>query len=82
MEINGSSAIITGGASGLGEATARKLAAEGVRVTVFDRNEERGKEVVADIGANASFVVATSPILTTARRRSIRRPRAAVSGWR
>ena len=56
MEINGSSAIITGGASGLGEATARKLASEGVRVTVFDRNEERGKEVVAEIGANANFV--------------------------
>ncbi len=56
MEIQGSSAIITGGASGLGEATARKLASEGVRVTVFDRNEERAKEVVAEIGANANFV--------------------------
>jgi len=56
MEINGSSAIITGGASGLGEATARKLAAEGVRVTVFDRNEERGREVVAEIGGSANFV--------------------------
>ena len=55
MEINGSSAIVTGGASGLGEATARKLAAEGVRVTVFDRNEERGKEVVAEIGSGANF---------------------------
>jgi NAD(P)-dependent dehydrogenase (short-subunit alcohol dehydrogenase family) len=56
MEINGSSAIVTGGASGLGEATARRLAAEGVRVTVFDRNEERGREVVADIGSGANFV--------------------------
>jgi NAD(P)-dependent dehydrogenase (short-subunit alcohol dehydrogenase family) len=56
MKINGTSAIVTGGASGLGEATARKLAAEGVQVTVFDRNEERGKEVVAEIGANATFV--------------------------
>jgi NAD(P)-dependent dehydrogenase (short-subunit alcohol dehydrogenase family) len=56
MKINGSSAIVTGGASGLGEATARKLAAEGVQVTVFDRNEERGKEVVAEIGSNATFV--------------------------
>src|ERR1035438_3769015 len=56
MEIKGNSAIITGGASGLGEATARRLAADGARVTVFDRNEERGKEVVADIGANANFV--------------------------
>ena len=50
MDIQGSSAIITGGASGLGEATARALAAQGVRVTVFDKNEERGKQVVADIG--------------------------------
>jgi len=56
MEINGSSAIITGGASGLGEATARKLATEGVRVTVFDRNEDRAKEVVAEIGGSANYV--------------------------
>ena len=56
MEILGSSAIVTGGASGLGEATARNLAARGVRVTVFDRNEDRGKEVVAEIGDNANFV--------------------------
>src|SRR5450631_897150 len=56
MEIPGSSAIVTGGASGLGEATAQNLAARGVRVTVFDRNEDRGKEVVAEIGDNANFV--------------------------
>jgi len=56
MEINGSSAIITGGASGLGEATGRKLASVGVRVTVFDRNEERAKEVVAEIGGSANYV--------------------------
>src|ERR1035441_3829645 len=56
MEIKGSSAIITGGASGLGEATARKLGAEGVRVTIFDKNEERAKEVAGEIGANANFV--------------------------
>ncbi|MGO9028764.1 MAG: SDR family NAD(P)-dependent oxidoreductase [Acidimicrobiales bacterium] len=57
MDINGSSAIITGGASGLGEATARRLAADGVRVTIFDRNEERAKEVAGEIGANADYVV-------------------------
>ncbi|MGA2834982.1 MAG: SDR family NAD(P)-dependent oxidoreductase [Acidimicrobiales bacterium] len=56
MEINGSSAIVTGGASGLGEATARKLATEGVRVTVFDRNGERAKDVVAEIGGTANYV--------------------------
>src|SRR5665213_3372947 len=56
MEIKGSSAIITGGASGLGEATVRKLASEGVRVTIFDRNEDGAKQVAADIGANANYV--------------------------
>jgi NAD(P)-dependent dehydrogenase (short-subunit alcohol dehydrogenase family) len=56
MEINGSSAIITGAASGLGEATARKLSAEGVRVTIFDKNEERAKEVAGEIGANANYI--------------------------
>jgi NAD(P)-dependent dehydrogenase (short-subunit alcohol dehydrogenase family) len=56
MEINGSSAIITGGASGLGEATARKLATEGVRVTIFDRNGEGASEVAKDIGGDANYV--------------------------
>src|ERR1700728_4230054 len=56
MEIKGSSAIVTGGASGLGEATARKLAAEGMRVTLFDKNEERAKEVAGEIGSSANFV--------------------------
>lgn len=56
MEINGSSAVITGGASGLGEATARTLAAAGVRVTIFDRNEERAREVAGEIGAGANYV--------------------------
>ena len=56
MQINGSSAIVTGGASGLGEAAARTLATEGVRVTIFDRNEERAKEVAGEIGDQANFV--------------------------
>ncbi|HHS89367.1 MAG TPA: SDR family NAD(P)-dependent oxidoreductase [Rhodobacteraceae bacterium] len=41
--------IVTGGASGLGEATARRLAAAGAKVTIFDRNAERGRKVAADI---------------------------------
>ncbi len=44
------SAIVTGGASGLGEATARVLAAKGAKVTLFDLNEERGNAVAGDIG--------------------------------
>ncbi len=44
------SAVVTGGASGLGEASARGLAAEGVRVAIFDMNEERGEQVAGEIG--------------------------------
>ena len=43
-------AIVTGGASGLGEASARMLAAEGARVAIFDMNAERGERVAAEIG--------------------------------
>jgi NAD(P)-dependent dehydrogenase (short-subunit alcohol dehydrogenase family) len=43
-------AIVTGGASGLGEATARMLAGHGVRVAVFDMNRARGEAVARDIG--------------------------------
>jgi NAD(P)-dependent dehydrogenase (short-subunit alcohol dehydrogenase family) len=44
-------AIVTGGASGLGEATARMLAKTGVRVAIFDMNGARGKALAAEIGA-------------------------------
>lgn len=43
-------AVVTGGASGLGEATARRLVAAGAKVALFDVNEERGKSVAAEIG--------------------------------
>ena len=44
------SAVITGGASGLGEATARALAAQGVKCALFDLQEEKGEAVAKDIG--------------------------------
>lgn len=47
---NSLSAIVTGGASGLGEGTARMLAEAGVKVAIFDMNEERGQSVAKDIG--------------------------------
>jgi len=51
MELNDQiSAVITGGASGLGAATARKLAAEGVKVALFDLNEEKGEELAKELG--------------------------------
>ncbi len=43
-------AVVTGGASGLGEATARALAAQGAKVAIFDLNQERGESIAADVG--------------------------------
>ena len=48
--VDGKVAIVTGGASGLGEADARLLAAEGARVVLTDINEEAGRAIAADIG--------------------------------
>ncbi|RSN01838.1 3-hydroxyacyl-CoA dehydrogenase [Nonomuraea sp. WAC 01424] len=50
MDVNGSAAIISGGASGLGEATARELARAGATVVIADLNEERGKAVADELG--------------------------------
>ncbi len=50
MELNGTAAIVSGAASGLGEATARSLAAAGCRVVVADLSEDRGKAVADEIG--------------------------------
>ncbi len=44
------SAVITGGASGLGAATARRLAAQGVKVALFDLNEEQGEALARELG--------------------------------
>ena len=50
MEIEGQVALVTGGASGLGEATARYLAEQGADVAILDFNGEQAAEVAADIG--------------------------------
>ncbi|HEV7422579.1 MAG TPA: SDR family NAD(P)-dependent oxidoreductase, partial [Mycobacterium sp.] len=50
MEINGASAIVTGGASGIGAASARQLAAKGARVVVADLQADRGQELAHEIG--------------------------------
>ena len=50
MELNDIGALVAGGASGLGEATARELAARGARVTVADVNEEKGEALAAELG--------------------------------
>jgi len=53
-------AIVTGGASGLGAATARRLAAAGAKVAIFDMSEEAGVAAAADIGATFVKVDVTS----------------------
>jgi NAD(P)-dependent dehydrogenase (short-subunit alcohol dehydrogenase family) len=50
MDVNGITAVVTGAASGLGEATARELAQRGARVAVFDRDATRGEQVASEIG--------------------------------
>jgi NAD(P)-dependent dehydrogenase (short-subunit alcohol dehydrogenase family) len=50
MELNAVTAIVSGGASGLGEATARELAKMGTHVVVADLNEERGNAIATEIG--------------------------------
>ncbi len=53
MNIQGQAALVTGGGSGLGEATARALAAQGARVAVLDINAEQARAVAAEIGGLA-----------------------------
>jgi NAD(P)-dependent dehydrogenase (short-subunit alcohol dehydrogenase family) len=53
MQIQGTPALVTGGASGLGEAVARELARLGAKVAVLDRNVELAQKVAADIGGTA-----------------------------
>ena len=66
MDIAGHAALVTGGASGLGAATARELARLGARVAVLDRNAEGAKAVAAEIGANGQAVGIGCDICDTA----------------
>ncbi len=60
MKLSGCAAVVTGGASGLGEATARALAAEGVKVAIFDRDASKGPAVAESIGGVFCQVDVTS----------------------
>jgi NAD(P)-dependent dehydrogenase (short-subunit alcohol dehydrogenase family) len=56
MRIDGSGALVAGGASGLGEATARALHARGASVVIADLNEDKGQALVSELGDGAQFV--------------------------
>jgi 3-hydroxyacyl-CoA dehydrogenase / 3-hydroxy-2-methylbutyryl-CoA dehydrogenase len=58
MEIAGKSALVVGGASGLGAATARRLHAEGASVVIADLNAEKGEALAGALGERASFAEA------------------------
>jgi NAD(P)-dependent dehydrogenase (short-subunit alcohol dehydrogenase family) len=55
MRIEGSAALVVGGASGLGEATARRLHADGASVVIADVQDERGEALAHELGERASF---------------------------
>jgi 3-hydroxyacyl-CoA dehydrogenase / 3-hydroxy-2-methylbutyryl-CoA dehydrogenase len=58
VRIEGASALVAGGASGLGEAAARALVAGGAAVTIADLNAEKGEALAAELGPGAAFVQA------------------------
>jgi NAD(P)-dependent dehydrogenase (short-subunit alcohol dehydrogenase family) len=66
MQLDGIGALVAGGASGLGEATARELAARGARVSVADLNEERGAALAAELDAGFAHCDVTDPGLVEA----------------
>jgi len=61
MNYTSASALVTGGASGLGEATARLLSRRGVHVVVVDRDEDRGPKVAAEMGGEFARTDVTDP---------------------
>jgi 3-hydroxyacyl-CoA dehydrogenase/3-hydroxy-2-methylbutyryl-CoA dehydrogenase len=56
VRVDGSGAIVAGGASGLGEATARALNERGAQVTIADLNREKGEALAAELGGGTAFV--------------------------
>ena len=55
-EMEGKVAVVTGGASGIGEATVRLFVKEGARVVIADMQRERGENLAAELGDAAQFV--------------------------
>ncbi len=85
MRLNDISTFVAGGASGLGEATARELAARGARVTVADLNEEHGAALAEEIGGSFAHTDVTDEAQVEAAVASAGELRLAVScagiGW-
>jgi NAD(P)-dependent dehydrogenase (short-subunit alcohol dehydrogenase family) len=56
MDISGAGALVSGGASGLGEATVRRLHEKGAHVVIADLNAEKGEALAGELGDRASFI--------------------------
>ena len=68
-DLSGKTALVTGSTSGIGKATATALAARGAHVLVVGRNEQRAKDVVAEIegsGGSATFLLTSLSDLKSA----------------
>lgn len=61
MQISGGSAIVVGGAGGLGEATVRRLHAAGAKVVIADLADEKGQELASELGVRYARTDATNP---------------------
>ena len=73
MQISGQGALVTGGASGLGLATARRLTAAGAHVTIIDLGSSKGEEIASDDAAGRYFWIAgESGVVTTLRRHLVK----------
>ena len=70
MDINGASAIVTGGASGIGAAVARQLAAKGAKVVVADLQADKGEALADEIGGVFAQVDVTNTDADHGRRRA------------
>jgi NADP-dependent 3-hydroxy acid dehydrogenase YdfG len=55
MQIEGFVAVVSGGASGLGEASVRYLAEKGAQVSILDLGEENGEKIASELGASVVF---------------------------
>jgi NAD(P)-dependent dehydrogenase (short-subunit alcohol dehydrogenase family) len=81
MNISGQTAIVTGGASGLGEATARALAAAGAKVGILDMNEDLAQKVAAEIGGAAAVCDVVDPASHEAAVASVREASRPAPSW-